>query len=138
MGDRANRMAAIVAALTAACPTRVVTRDYQDIGRVSAADLTAGRITVLGQGEGKYQNLRGRPGQDSQQRIMLIGQLKVAETESTSTVEDAEFALFEEILAAFAAAQGYPLNCLDLVDFTQSGGLEAPYGWFTVDLHLHN
>jgi hypothetical protein len=133
----AEKMAAIVAALGTACPTRTVTRDMKDFADRSSSELTAGVLTLVSLGEGGYRNYNGREAMDGRHRMLLVGQVAVSEVSDPSDVEDAEFALVEEV-KAFVRALPPGLCSLSMTGFRQSGQAEAPYGWVSIDLEMED
>lgn len=133
MSEFDTRLAALAAHLTTSCPLRVVTRSLKDFALREDADLTDGILTVVGGGAGRFRNLRERLGMDATQRVTLVGQLRVAESAEPLAVEQAEFTLYDEVIAALQAGAG-TLRCIDIADFRQSAQLEHPYGWIALDL----
>lgn len=133
MSERDSFLALLAAQLAAACPARVVTRSLRDHTMHKDADLLKGVLTLLAVGEGNYQNLIGRIGLDARAKAVLIGQLRVAENTEPLAIEQAELALFEDVLAALRAGTGV-LRCIDVTGFRQSGQIEHPFGWIAVEL----
>ncbi len=136
MGDLYALREALRESLETALPTRVVTRDHLDFGQRTEADLLAGVVTIVGLGEKDYSQWPGRETQLGTLPLLIVGQLKLAEGSAPSAVEDAEDTLAEEI-KAFCAAPPVPfLGALAMKGFRQSGQLEAPYGWISVDVEV--
>ncbi len=135
MGELADRMAATAAGLAAACPTRVVTRDYKDHAQRRKEDLVQGVLTLLSLGEAGYANLNGRAARDGQHRMLLTGQIKVGENDPGEVLEAAEFAMVEEV-KAWLRALPIDLITLEMTGFRQSGQMERPYGWVAMDLEM--
>lgn len=133
MSEFDTRLAALAAHLTTACPTRAVTRSLKDFAQRTDAELAAGILSVIGSGAGRFRNLRERIGMDATQRVIVVGQLRVAESATPLAVEQAEFTLYDEVIAALQAGAG-TLRCIDIADFRQSAQLEHPYGWIALDL----
>lgn len=139
MSERDSFLALLAAQLAAACPTRVVTRSLRDHVMHKDSDLLKGVLTLLAVGEGNYQNLIGRIGLDARAKAVLIGQLRVPEADENGekteplAIEQAELALFEDVLAALRAGTGV-LRCIDVTGFRQSGQIEHPFGWIAVEL----
>lgn len=127
-----SRVAAVVAALQAALAGRVVTRDFRDLGVVPDADLLAGRVCVLGLGEGEYEETIDGADVTGWLSLLVIGQLRVAEDAAPSAVEQAENALAQEI-KAWAVGTALAVR---LKGFRQSGQLEHPYGWIAMDMEV--
>lgn len=134
MGDR---MAAIAAALAARYPARKVRRSLVDFNDLAAADLAAGVYTLVSTGESGFTNVAGYEAQDGRQGILLVGQIRVAETKDKAQagllVEEAEFVLIEEV-KAFLRALPEALCLLTLENWRQSQQLEEPYGWIACQL----
>lgn len=136
MGEKSTLMAALVTALETALPTRIITREFHDFAQRKAADLTAGVITLIAHGTGDYGGNLGRFGTPGRLSLILVGQLKISEKNTTpKDVEDAEFALLEEV-EAFCAAPAAPLGSLLLRSAKQSGQTEYPYGWIACELEF--
>lgn len=130
----ATTLDGLKAALAAAMPSRVVTRDFKPHDQHPMGDLIKGVVTLLSLGEGSYSPVLGRQGQNGNLRVLLVGLLQVAENAPTSAVEDAEFALVEEI-KAFCNAPPAGVAFL-LQSFSQSGQMEHPYGWISVEAEV--
>jgi hypothetical protein len=133
VSELSTRMVAIRDALAAACPARVVTRAWRPLTKRRPEELAAGIYCVVSQSEGDYPNLNGYEARDGKHRILLIGQFQLPESAAPDEVEDAEFAMVEEV-KAFVRALPESLCCLLLTGFAQSGQLEAPFGWVAFDL----
>lgn len=135
MSELGDRMNLIKTTLAAALPSRVVTRDFLDFTDRKDADLLAGIYTLMSGGEKDYQNLLSRHAMDGQQSILLVGQFRVAEGAASSAIEDAEFAMVDEI-KAFARALPDSLCQLNMLGFRQSQQVDHPYGWVAIDLEF--
>jgi hypothetical protein len=135
MGDLYTLRAALKSAMAAAMPTRVVTRDHKDFGARDEADLIKGVVTIVGLGEKDLSQWAGRETQLGTVPLLIVGQIKVAEGSAPSAVEDAEDSLVEEI-KAFCAAPPSGLGSLSMKGWRQSGQLEAPWGWVSVDVEV--
>lgn len=131
----AERMAAMKTALTTAMPTRVVTRKLKDFAERPKADIAAGVFTLISKGEAGYRNHNGREAMDGKHRMLLVGQIELAETAEGDAVEDAEFAMVEEV-KGFVRALPPTLCSLVMTGFQQSGQLDAPYGWVAIELEM--
>lgn len=129
----AERMAAVAAALTAALPARVVTRSLLDFADRGKTDIAKGVFTIISRGEGGYRNYNGREAMDGRHRILLVGQIALAETATPADVEDAELAMVEDV-KGFVRALPVGLCSLVMTGFTQSGQLETPYGWVAIEM----
>lgn len=128
-----GRLIAVLAALSAAVPARVVTRDLKDFADRAPADLAAGVFTLVSLGESGYRNLNGREAMDGKHRMLLVGQIEMGEDAAPSAIEDAELAMVEDV-KAFVRNLPAELCSLVMTGFRQSGQLEAPYGWASIDL----
>lgn len=133
MSSRGDRMNALKAALLAAWPLRVVTREYKDFGNRVDADLLAGIYTLVSAGERDFTNVPGYNAKDGTHEILIHGQLRVAEDVDGVGLEDAEFVMVDEIVALCGALPA-TLCQLDLVSYAQSQQLEHPYGWVSFAL----
>jgi len=126
---------ALQAALVAMYPARVVTRDLLDFALRDEADLLKGIYTVVGRKESDYSHTMGREAYYGRRMIGLLGQIKVAEGDTPSAVEDAEGVMIDEI-KALMRSRTLQINSLQLVECRQSGQLEYPYGWVAFDLTM--
>lgn len=122
------------AGLAAALTTRVVTRDLKSFVERLPSDLEAGVLTLIAGREGRYANYRGREADLGKLNVLMVGQLKMPEDAAPSEVEDAEFAFAEEVKVFLQG--GLPVNAAELLETRFSGQLEAPYGWFAMDLEV--
>jgi len=129
----ADRVALLQSTMAAAYPARMVTRDLVEFDHRKKEDLAAGIYSIVSLGEGGYANHNGREGMDGTHRILLVGQVKLAEKTPPSQVEDAEFAMAEEVKALMRALPAGLCN-LVMTGFEQSGQADAPYGWIAVKL----
>lgn len=128
-----ERMTSLKSELQLAYPDRVVTRTFVDFADRDRALLAQGIYTIISQGEGEYENLNSREAMDGTQRILLSAQIELPEGSSGELIEEAEFAMVEEI-KAFMRALPAALCCLTMTGFNQSGQLDAPYGWALINL----
>lgn len=135
MSELSTRMDLIKTLLAAALPARVITRDFQDFAARDSAELEQGIYTLMSRSEGSYQNYSGREAMDGAQRILLVGQIQLGEDALPSAIEDAEFALVDEI-KAFLRSRPAQLAQLYMTGFRQSQQLEAPYGWVSIDMEF--
>lgn len=133
MSELSTRMELIKTTLAAAVTARIVTRNFLDFVDRKDADLLAGIYTLVSNGEGGYQNLNGREAMDGTQRILLVGQIRLAEDAVPSAIEDAELAMVDEI-KVFLRARPAQIIQLYMTGFRQSQQVDAPYGWVSVDL----
>ena len=125
----------IKTALAAKYPARKVTRSYLDISEQQDADLEAGVYTIMSRGARGFDNLPGREAVDGTLRVWILAQIKATEDSTGVDVENAEFAMFDEIKAFL---QGLPvgIDSLLLTDYVQSGQIERPYGWILFSLEM--
>lgn len=121
-------------ALQSAMPTRVVTRDLMNFDLRQEADLEAGVLTVAANRERGYANYRGREADLGRMSLLVVGQLKMPENALPSEVEDAEFVFAEEVKGFLQGA--LPVQAADLLETRFSGQLDAPYGWFAMDMEV--
>lgn len=134
MGGRmslADALNALKNGMAAAMPARVVTRDFLSFDQRREADLTAGVLTVVSSREGRYANYRGREAQMGRLNVVVVGQIKLAESALPSAVEDAEFSFAEQVKVFLGGA--LPVTDIQLQETRFSGQMEAPYGWFAMD-----
>ncbi|HYC64945.1 MAG TPA: hypothetical protein VEC14_09455 [Reyranellaceae bacterium] len=132
MTDLNTVMETLKSRLQSVAPTRIVTRSYRDFADRPKLELEAGVFTVLSRGESDYHDLH--PAEFGTHRMLVIGQILLAEGATGEAVEQAEFALVDEIKAVTTAALPPELDGLTLLRFSQSGQLEAPYGWIVAEL----
>jgi hypothetical protein len=137
MSELADRMNLIKSELALALTERVVTRDLLDFSQRAADELESGIYTIMSNGERGYQNLNGRKAMDGTHPILLVGQFKLNETaaETPALIEDAEFAMVEEI-KGFVRALPATLCRLHMLGFRQSMQVDAPYGWVSIDMEF--
>lgn len=136
MSELSSRMEAIAAELQARYPERVVTRSLRDFAERERDELLAGVYTLVSLGEGGYRNYNGREALDGRQRLMLVGQIELAEDAAPQAVEDAEFELVAEV-KAFLQALPPALCTLVATGFRSSGQADRPYGWVAFELEYH-
>lgn len=129
-----ERYAALLAALTAAMATRVVTDELTHLSERKSADLEKGVITLVSDTESGYRNTPGMKAVEGNHKVIVIGHLKVAETDSRAAIQEKEFTLIEE-LKAFVRA-GVPRMTINLQNVRGSRQLEHPYGWIYAELTL--
>ena len=135
MSDLSTRMELIKTTFAAALPLRVVTRDLEDFTERPRADLEKGVYTLVSADEGGYANYNTREGMDGKQRIKLIGQFVMPEDTAGSAIEDAEFAMVDEIKGLIRTRPA-ALAQLFITGFINSRQLDKPYGWVSIDLEF--
>lgn len=133
-GEMRGAMVAMVASLAAAMPGRIVRRAFKPMSQINEADQRRGVVALVCQGEDGYANYRGREADLGRLEVLLLAQLRVDDKAEASAVEDAEFALAEEVKAWLAG--DLPVRQCLLKDLRQSGQLEAPYGWVVMKLEV--
>lgn len=135
MSALSDRMNAIQSALAAMYPARTVTRDLKDFAARPLGELQSGIYTVLSTSEGNYSHYLGGMTRDGEHRVLVVGQVAVAETAAPSMTEDAEGVMIDEI-KAFTRDLPPELGSLTLTGWRQSQQLEHPYGWVAFDMTL--
>lgn len=135
MSALSDRMNAIKSTLAAMYPVRVVTRDLKDFAARPIGELKSGVYTVLSASEGNYTHYLGGMTRDGEHRVLVVGQIAVAETAAPSEIEDTEGVMIDEI-KAFTRALPPELGSLTLTGWRQSQQLEHPYGWVAFDMTL--
>jgi hypothetical protein len=135
MSEIGDRMVLIRSTLATALPARVVTRDLMDFSQRDSADLAKGIYTLVSGPETGYQNLLMRAAMDGQQKMLLVGQIALAETALPSETEDAELAMVDEI-KTFLRALPAVLTRLQATGYRNSQQIEHPYGWVAFDLEF--
>lgn len=135
MSALSDRMNAIQSTLAAMYPARTVIRDLKDFAARPLGELQAGIYTVLSASEGNYSHYLGGMTRDGEHRVLVVGQIAVAETSAPSMTEDAEGVMIDEI-KAFTRDLPPELGSLTLTGWRQSQQLEHPYGWVAFDMTL--
>lgn len=135
-GDLTAAMEALAASLAAACPGRFVSRSFKPMSMRSAEELEAGVLAVAAGGEKNFANYRGREADLGTLKVLIFGQIKVAENAEPAALEDAEFALAEQIKAFLQSPLLPPLRQCLAREFAQSGQLEHPYGWVAFECEV--
>jgi len=125
----------IVTQFQALAPARTITRDFKAFTDPSLTDaeLTAGRITLKLAGVENYSNEVGLVMAHGTAKLVIYGQVKVAEDADGRALEEAEFALLEDVEALAAALDPGLTGALMPTRHTQSQQLEHPYGWVAVE-----
>lgn len=103
----------------------------------SDEELLAGVVTVISLAESHFATWRGREAELGTLDVVLVGHLKVADNLDPVAVEDAEFALAEEI-KAWLSGGVFPAPVRQCVakEFRQSGQTEPPFGFVTFRLEV--
>lgn len=130
-----ERMEAARASLAAAAPARIVTRKWVPLANVPSEELDVGQFTLCSRGERGYQNFNDRKAMDGTHELALIGRIVLPEASDGQAVEQAEFAMVEQI-KTWLRNLPETLCCLVATGFSQSGQLEAPHGWVLFALEV--
>ncbi|MBN8922350.1 MAG: hypothetical protein BGP10_12410 [Rhodanobacter sp. 68-29] len=139
MSTKSARIDYLAAALSAQFPARSVTRTFRMHTERPDSELEPGLFTVLGNGvaDYPYEHSDYGPGLDAPAqtelgalRLIVTGQIKLAEGTEGAQVEAAEFDMLADLEAFANAAIGDDkLVTLRLLNARQSAQLDAPYGW---------
>jgi hypothetical protein len=124
------------AGLSAALPSRRVTRSFKALQQRSQAELQQGVVTLISRGESDYSQVLGREAQLGKINALLIGQLMLPGNPEGQAVEQAELALAEEIKAFLQSPMPAGVQDCLASRFAQSGQLETPYGWVVFELEV--
>lgn len=131
--DVSARYDAVKAALAGALTSRAHADNLEHFDERNAADLRKGVITLVSDGEGDYSHRPGMETLNGVQRLVIVGQFKVNETDAKTVIQAAEFALMQEIKTFVRA--GVPGTGLQLMDMVQSRQQDHPYGWVVATLN---
>lgn len=132
-------MQALEAGLKASAAARTVQRGMVlDVANIKKADLERGLLCLVAQGGGGFLNYQGREGDGGDLNVTLVAYVCVPEKALPVQLEQAEFAVIEDVLAFCKALPptGAPLDAVIPISWTQSGQLEHPYGWVTMKLKV--
>lgn len=135
-GELTSALEALEAGLAAACPGRYVSRSFKPLPLRTEEELTAGVFSVISRGASRFANYRGREGDLGTLRVVIVGQVKVAEDADQKAIEDAEFAMIEQVTAFVQAPLLSPLRQCLPVEYSQSAQLEHPYGWVAIECEV--
>jgi hypothetical protein len=124
--------------IAAFLPARHVRRGLVDPATLPLEQIQAGVICLVATGGGSFANYQGREGELGTVRVKAIGFVLVPERSEKDDVERAELALLEDLLSWVGERKDPPLDCIYPGDYTQSGQLEHPAGWFVLDLEARN
>lgn len=132
-------LAAIVTALQAVNPARLVTRSYADFANRDQALLLAGLWTVQPGGitgypyevsDGGFATDSLRASEHGRLLVRITGQLLLPGEPTGLQIDDAEFDLVHELERLADAAIEHPLlAALQLNDVRMSAQIENPYAW---------
>ncbi|MDD3675804.1 hypothetical protein [Thauera propionica] len=135
-GELKAVMEALGASLAASCPGRFVSRDFLPLGQRTADELEAGILAVAALGESGFANYRGREADLGTLRVVIVGQIKVADESPPHVLEDAEFAFAEQVKAWLGMPMLAPVRQCLARSYRQSGQLEHPYGWVAFECEV--
>jgi hypothetical protein len=142
---RETLLEAYKASLAAYCPERFVRRGLVDPVSLPLDQLQAGVLCITATGGGKFANYLGREGEFCTVKLTITGFVQVEERPLSDDpdaapvlVESAEHALLEEVIGWIGAEHSPPQDPLYPIDYTQSGGLVHPMGWFALRLEARN
>ena len=127
MSELGDRMEAIRAALAAMFPARVVTRKAVDPANQPREDMVKGIYTLIALGEEGFTNVAGYEAEDARQQILIVGDFVLDEGQGGDAIENAEFAMRDEI-KAFCKALPDSLCTLNLIAWAGSTQAAAPFG----------
>jgi hypothetical protein len=119
-------------------PLRVVDRGMVDPATLPLKQLQAGVLRLVARGGGNFANYQGREGELGTVRCTLLGFVVVPEKSDKADVERAEFALLEDVLRWVGLRKAPPLDVIYPGNYTQSGQLEHPIGWFALDMEARD
>lgn len=117
---------------------RVVRRGLVDPAVLPMQELKAGVLCLVAGGGGGFANYQGREGELGTVRASIVGFVIVPEKSAKEEVEQAELALLEDVLMWVGERKAPPLDCIYPGDYTQSGQLEHPIGWFALAMEARN
>ncbi|MCW8830665.1 MAG: hypothetical protein OQK32_03990, partial [Gammaproteobacteria bacterium] len=98
--DMAERLTSVEQLLTDQLTTRHIKRALKHYSDQDNAELLAGILTIVSAGEADYKNQRGMVAKEGTGKILLVAHIKVAESDNSQDIEDAELAFFKEVKAA--------------------------------------
>lgn len=129
------KLDAINTLLTAKLPAgRVVKRSLIHLTDQLPAELLAGIVTLVSAGESNYKNQRGMVGKEGDHAMLLIGHLKVPESNNSKDTEDAEILFIEEIKTVLR--NNVAGISISLQSVEHSRQLEHPWGWFVISINV--
>lgn len=119
-------------------PARVVQRTLLDPASIPAKDLQRGVVCIVTSGGRDFANWQGREGELGTVAGAMVGFVRVGEREPSLETERAETALLEEVLAWFGQSHPPGLGSAYPLDYSQSGQMEHPIGWFALRFELRH
>lgn len=129
----------LLASLAAFATDRDVSRDFKTLAQLDSepgGNLANGRFTLVSDNLGETNNISGDAVRGGTWTIAVVGQIKLAENATGSQVEDAEFAMFNQLVNWLNSPIDDEINCLEIKRMTQSKQLETPYGWIAVTIEV--
>lgn len=135
MSELSVRMNLLKTHFASLVPNRVVTRKFVDFADRDHDELKAGVFTLLSRGESDYANYVGREADLGRQEVMILGQVVLDDADGEQ-VEDAEFALLEDVKALARSALPDGISGVLFTGFKQSGQLDGDYGWIVCQLTI--
>ena len=123
----------IVTQFQTVAPSRTISRTMVPFAELPDADLTAGRFTLKMGGAENYQNQVGLAMAYGTAKLVIFGQIKVAETASGEALEEAELLMLEDVKALAEALDPGLTGALMPQRHQQSQQLEHPWGWIAVE-----
>ena len=136
MGALRDRFEVLRTALEDFAPSRWVDRNLKDSADQPSHKLREGIFTVICVGEEDFANYRGREAQFGRTSLWIVGQIELPEDATRSEIEDAEFALVEEIKAFTRSPLPAGVDSLVLLSWSGSMQVEAPYGFVRCELEM--
>lgn len=134
----ATTLDSLVTQLASLASPRTASRDMKWFSdpALSDAELLAGRFTVKLSGVEGYHNVVGSSMAHGTARVVIYGQVKVAEGAGGKALEDAELSLVDDVKALAQALEPGLTGALLPRRHTHSQQLEYPYGWVAVECDL--
>lgn len=140
VSEYSQRLIDLEAQLAIAAPDRIVTRLYQPRGHHHDKDLKTGIFTIVSRGVLGYTNTVGRMASYGRHQVLITGQLMLPPSDGNEAngqqVEDAEFTMLEQLRTLARSPLPESIGGLALLEFGQSGQLEAPYGWIAARFEI--
>lgn len=132
--DIAERLTAVEALFTAQLTTRHIKRALKHFTDQDDTELQEGILTIVSAGEAGYKNQKGMVAKEGTGKILLVAHIRVAESNNSQDIEDAELAFFKEVKVALRV--DVPGLGFALESFEHSRQLEHPYGWFVATIKV--
>lgn len=127
---------ALVDALSAAFPTRVVARGFHLRENLSQQQLEAGHYSVSVLGPSHYGHPTSESGVGGATNVIeVVFQVVVTENATPAVLEDAELAALAELESLVDADLGDALRAVVITEARLSAGIEHPFGWLVVQFN---